>query len=229
MRYFFAVLTIATLAAPLAARQGMQGMQGMRGMQHDPDKKIEGGGTLPAGWQARLDHPDAKLDALKFVETGGTFHATTGPAGIFYKDSMSESGPFEVQATFTQTKPSMHPEAYGLIIGGSDLQGPKQQYTYFLVRQDGKFLIKRRNGAETPTVMPWTDHASIKRADAAGSMTNMLAITVARDKVHFRINGTEVASEPLGSVDASGIVGLRVNHNLDVEIAGFAVKSAMGR
>ena len=47
---------------------------------------------------------------------------------------------------FTQMEPAAHPEAYGVFIGGSDLQAANQKYTYFVIRQDGKFLIKRRAG-----------------------------------------------------------------------------------
>jgi hypothetical protein len=51
-------------------------------------------------------------------------------------------------ATFTQTKPSAHAEGYGLFFGGKSLEGKDQQYTYFLIRQDGSYLIKRRGGGE---------------------------------------------------------------------------------
>lgn len=197
-----------------------------QGMQADPDKNVQGGGTLPAGWQARLDRADAKMEAVKFVTMGMGVHATTGPAAIFYEATMTAGGAFDALATFTQTKPSEHPEAYGLFIGGTDLSGPSQKYTYFLIRQDGKFLIKRRIGADTKNVMDWTDHGAIKKADASGKMTNALAIAAAKDTVRFLVNGTEVASLPVAQLDVSGIVGLRVNHNLDVNIDGFALKTA---
>jgi hypothetical protein len=37
------------------------------------------------------------------------------------------------------------------------------------------------------------------------------------------VNGKEVYSTDAANVDTKGIIGLRVNHNLDVHIAGFAV------
>lgn len=196
----------------------------------DPDKKVKGSG-LPPGWQARLDYASARIDDLKFAAAGAGFRATTGPAGIFYQASRTFSGPMSVSATFTQVKPSDHPEAYGLFIGGSDLQGPNQKYTYFLIRQDGWFLVKRRAGGSTPTLINWTDHAAIRRADASGKMTNALAISVDQQKARFLVNTTEVASLPLSQVDSAGIAGLRVNHNLDVQIDGLAFKpdSATGR
>ena len=60
------------------------------------------------------------------------------------------SGAYETHATFTQMEPAAHPEAYGLFIGGANLEAATQKYTYFIVRQDGKYMIKRRNGIPEP-------------------------------------------------------------------------------
>jgi len=192
-------------------------------MQHDPDK-MQGGGTLPAGWSARLDNGSTKPDGVKVAQAGATLHFQSGPAGIYYKAADKPSGTYTVSASFTQVAPSMHPEAYGLFIGGSGLEGADQKYTYFLVRQDGKFLVKRRDGSSTPTVMSWTENAAVKKADAGCKMTNTLAIEVGKDKVRYLVNGTEVGSSTPDQVDAAGIAGIRVNHNLNVEVAGFGVK-----
>ncbi len=186
----------------------------------------QGGGKLPTGWQARLDQPTAKIESLSFEQMGSGFHVKTGPAAIFYKDTQKMNGAYETHATFTQLEPAAHPEAYGLIIGGADLQAEGQKYTYFLIRQDGKFLVKRRAGAQTPGVMTWTENAAVKKADASGKMANMLAIEVGKDKVRFLVNGTEVASQPAADLDTNGIAGLRVNHNLNVQIDNFGVKSS---
>jgi hypothetical protein len=155
---------------------------------------------------------------------GGGLHFMSGPAGIYYRATDKASGAYTVTATFAQMAPAAHPEAYGLFIGGSNLESADQKYTYFLIRQDGKYLIKKRAGAATPTVVNWTDHAAINKADASGKLTNTLAVKVASDKVSFLVNGTEVGSVPASEVDASGIAGLRVNHNLNVHIDGFSVQ-----
>ena len=86
-------------------------------------------------------------------------------------------------------------------------------------------MITRRAGAETPTVMDWTDSAAIKKADSSGKMSNTLAIEVAKDKVRFLVNGTEVTSVDAAKVDTAGTPGLRVNHNLNLHVEGFAVKA----
>ena len=85
-------------------------------------------------------------------------------------------------------------------------------------------MISRRNGDKVTAVTPWTDNASVKKTDASTKGTNMLSIVVAPDKTRFLVNGTEVASQPSSSVDASGIAGLRINHNLNVHVDGFGVK-----
>jgi hypothetical protein len=192
----------------------------------DPDKAIQGGGKLPAGWQARLDHASAGLEAVKFEPAGGGFHVTSGPAGIYFKPDQKAAGAYETHATFTQLEPAAHPEAYGLFIGGADLQGENQKYTYFLIRQDGKFLIKKREGAATPSVMNWTEAAAIAKADASGRMKNTLSIEVGADKVRFLVNGTEVASQPKAQIETNGVAGLRINHNLNVQVDNFGVKNA---
>ena len=204
----------ALLTAPLLAQH-----------QADPDKKVAGGGTLPSGWKGRLDSGDKSLAGVKATQTGGGVHFMTGPAGIYYKPTDKATGAYETHATFTQLAPAAHPEAYGLFIGGADLDGTGQKYTYFIVRQDGKFMIKRRAGAQTPTIVDWTDSAAIKKADSTGRMSNTLAIEVGRDKGRFLVNGTDVTSVDVSKVDTAGVPGLRVNHNLNLQVEGFAVKS----
>lgn len=214
-------VTLAALAAAVALAQA----PASRGAQHDPDKNVAGSGMLPSGWKGRLDSGDKSLAGVKVTAMGGGMHFMTGPAGIYYKPADKAAGVYETHATFTQMEPSAHPEAYGLIIGGADLEAPGQKYTYFIVRQDGKFMVKRRAGAATPTVADWTDNAAIKKADSAGKMTNTLAIEVGTDKVRFLVNGTEVTSVDAAKVDTAGTPGLRVNHNLNLHVEGFAVKA----
>jgi hypothetical protein len=214
-RLILAVAVAGVAAMPLVAQHEHQA---------DPDKKVAGGGTLPSGWKGRADG-GGSLSGVKMMPMGGGVHFMTGPAGIYYKPADKASGTYEARATFTQMQPAAHPEAYGLIVGGSDLEGEGQKYTYFLIRQDGKYLIKRRAGASTPTIADWTDSAAVKKADGSGKMSNTLAIEVGKDKVHFLVNGTEVSTADAANVDTTGIAGLRINHNLNVHVEGFAVKS----
>src|SRR5262249_41128963 len=97
--------------------------------------------------------------------------------------------------------------------------------TYFLIRQDGKFLIQRRDGANTMNLTStWTAHPAILRPNVAGESTNRVEVTIGKNRLAFAVNGKEVYSADPRLVDRSGIVGLRVNHNLDLQIDEFAVK-----
>jgi hypothetical protein len=214
MRVALTILTALALAEPVVGQT-----------PGDPDKNVQGGVQVP-GWQARLDRANQKVENLKFVTMGPGLHVTTGPAAILFKPENAAKGNYQVTATFVLSKLPEHQEAYGLFIGGANLTGDNQRYTYFLLREDGKFLIKRRNGAETPSIVEWTDHASVQKPNAQGRLKNTLTVAVGADKVRFLVNGTEVASQARSAVDAEGIAGLRVNHNLDVHVDGFKIEPA---
>jgi len=93
------------------------------------------------------------------------------------------------------------------------------------VAQGGQFLINHRAGNEVHKIIDWTPAASIHKFDDSPN-TNALTIKVAADSVRFLVNGTQVQALPRSTLkDLSGNVGIRVNHNLDVHVAGFAVKS----
>jgi hypothetical protein len=218
MKALLLAMTVAgALALPLVAQDHQHAA--------DPDKKMAGPGMLPSGWKGRLDSGDKTMAGVKAMTMGGGVHFMTGPAGIYYRPGDKAMGAYEAHATFTQMEKAAHPEAYGLIIGGADLDGAGQKYTYFLVRQDGEFLIKRRAGEATPTVADWTANAAIKQPDASGKSTNTLAVDVGKDKVRFLVNGAEVATADAAKVDTAGIAGLRINHNLNVHVEGFAIKT----
>jgi hypothetical protein len=192
--------------------------------QTDADKAVSGGGNVPAGWTVRADKGDAKN--AKIVSMGKGIHVTTGPAVVLYRPDTKGTGPFHTLATFTQTKPSEHAEGYGLFVAGQGLDGPGQKYLYFLVRQDGKYLIKQRDGEKTTDVSKgWVESAAVKKPDAKGSATNLLEVDNKLDpsKVRFLVNGQEVYGTDAKSMALDGIVGLRVNHNLDVHVDGFDV------
>ncbi len=214
MKRLLAMLGFAALGATALVAQ-----------QHgaDADRMIKGG-ALPAGWSVRLDSGGTTADGVSVVPMGAGIHFRSGPAGIYYRAADTKSGSYEVHASFNQIEPAAHPEAYGLLVGGSDLAGANQKYTYFLVRQDGKFMISRRNGSQVQSVVPWSDNAAVKKTDASTRGNNLLAIAVAPDRTRFLVNGTEVNAQPTSNVDASGIVGLRINHNLNVHVDGFGVK-----
>lgn len=179
--------------------------------------------AMPQGWQLRLDRANATA-APKFVEMGDGFHATTGPAAIFWNPAHNMTGDFRITATFTQTKAPTHPEAYGLFVGGKNLDQDNQDYGYIVIRGDGKYLIKHRAGAETHTIQDWTEHPKLNKQDASGKATNTLAVELKGDHVRMFVNGEEVKSWEKSYWNALGQAGLRINHNLDVHVSDFKVE-----
>jgi hypothetical protein len=213
---------ISFVAATLLLVSGR--LAGQQAPAHDPDQAVAGGGVFPSGWQVRTER-NAPLGLVKFIAMGGGYHATMGPAAIMWRDADVATGNYHTVATFTQTKAPMHPEAYGLIFGGQHLADSAQSYTYFLVRGDGSFSIRRRAGfANKPTaIVEWTPNAAVHKADSTGAATNEVAVLVNDGKVSFTVNGTEVYSTTPDKVDAAGIVGYRVNHNLDVHLSAIGI------
>ena len=207
MRVLRIISTLLAAATPAAAQSGTQAASG-----------------LPSGWSARTDR-DADVSTVKFAPMGSGMHLTSGRvAGVYYRgEDQVSGGKFHSVATFTQTKAPMHPEGYGLFLAGSDLAGPNQKYVYFLVRGDGMFLVKKRDGANTSDVAPWTANDAVQKADSAGKATNKVEIDAAGAKVAFKVNGKTVYEMDAAPADRAGVVGLRVNHGLDLHIDGFAV------
>jgi hypothetical protein len=186
-------------------------------------------GVQAEGWEHRLDFGGDVNQVLSFDTMGTGVHVTTtgsGFATFWQADSMAK-GDFTISATFTQVERSGHANAYGLFLGGSDLAGDGQSYTYFMLRQGGEFLLKKRMGEDLPTLVDWTANAAVNDLDDEGSSTNMLSVEASGDTVRFLVNGTEVASQPRSDVDADGITGLRVTHLLDLHIDDIKLSGGM--
>ncbi len=184
----------------------------------------------PKGWKMRVDHsneasdPDAPGE-IKFVTQGSGFHATNPAAAIYYNPSNTASGTYTLKGTFTLMKPSGHNNYYGLVFGGSGLDGAAQAYNYFVVAQNGTWLIKSRNGDSTPVIANKTPNDAVKKPGDDGKSTNTLEVRVGADKVDFVVNGQVVHSEPKTGALAKtdGIYGIRVNHLLEVQIDDLGV------
>src|ERR1700722_15935812 len=137
----------------------------------------------PKGWKVRLDRsteasdPDASGD-IKFVTMGSGFHATNPKAAVYWNPANSASGSYSLKGTFTLMKPSGHNNYYGLVFGGSGLEGAQQSYLYFEVAQNGTWLIKKRDGAATSNVSAKTPADIVKKPDDTGKSTNALEVRV---------------------------------------------------
>ncbi len=63
------------------------------------------------------------------------------------------------------------------------------------------------------------------KPDSSGRSRNALEVRVAADKIDFVVNGQVVHSQPKTGMAArtDGIWGVRVNHQLDVHLAGLEI------
>lgn len=199
--------------------------------QADPDRTVAGGGSFPAGWHVRTEMSrqtgqPAPLANIKFGAMGDGLHVTVGPAAIYWRDADTASGNYHVVTKLAQMQNPAHPESYGIILGGRNLADSGQSYTYFLVRAvDGMYSIRRRAGyAARPTaVVEWTASDAVVKADSTGKATNELSVLVRGGRVSFMVNGKEVYAADAAGLDTRGVVGYRVNHNLDVHLGPLGI------
>ena len=221
MRFAILAATALCIAAPVYGQH-----TGHAG--HGAD--VSGGGKLPAGWQARRDKmpANAELSNVK-VEAAGAqaFRVTMGQTNAtLWNPSLDAKGEFDFGATFTTVKAGgSHPEGYGLVFNGANLDKADQSYIYFLIR-NGQYLINHRAGEEIHKIVPWTTHAAIQKPDASGKSVNKLSVQVKGNDVNYMVNGQVVHRQDRSYVKPDGIVGMRVNMHVDVNVSEFALKPA---
>ena len=82
----------------------------------------------PKGWMVRPDRsasasdPDVAGD-IKFTTSGSGFHAVNPQAAAYWNPANTIAGTYTLKGTFTLNTPSNHTNYYGLILGGSGLDG----------------------------------------------------------------------------------------------------------
>lgn len=180
-------------------------------------------------WSVRLDGVGDDPAGFQLVVEDGGITATTGPAGVAWRPvDLVRGADFTATATFQQrAAPPGHTEGYGVFVGGRNLESPDQAYTYFLIRSTGEYLIKRRQGGDTPTLADWTSHPAIVSVGKAGEEpTNTLTVRVRGEQVEFLVNETPVQTLPESEIQPYGLAGVRVNHNLNVRLSGWSLSGA---
>jgi len=184
----------------------------------------------PKGWLLRADRSASASDpdapgAIKFSAQGSGFHAVTPQAAVFWNPANVATGNYTLKGTFTLLKPSDHTNYYGLVFGGSALEGPQQTYLYFLVAQDGTWLIKQRAGDLRTNDIAKMRHQAVRTPGANGMSTNALEVRVMPGKIDYAINGTVVHSMPKTGATAKtdGLYGIRSNHRLEVRVEDLAL------
>ncbi len=202
--------------------------------QKGPDGSKPQGENLkvPEGWEWRFDRPNPEIKVgsdpesadIFFVNMTPGWHLTSGPAGIYYHPDNKAEGDFTLSSTIYlfDTK-GRNREAFGLFIGGNDLKEDDQTYIYFLIRNTGEFLIKRRTGSETSNIQQWTksDAINLFTDETESSAQNDFEVKVSDDELVFSINGSKLASINKGEFDTDGHYGFRVNHSINLHISNL--------
>ena len=194
----------------------------------DKDVAAQGNG-LPPGYRAVFDKADAKVSEASYVPaSAGRWEVRTGPAHLLFSPADTAKGHYTLSATFEQLEKPAHPEAYGVFWGGTALDKPAvQQYTYFLVRGDGKFMIKARKGTTTRTITDWSDHAGLPHEDAAGKVVFGVKVEVDAKGANVSVNGVPIATIPAKGNPMNGESGVRINHNLHLTLTPVLVTRMM--
>ena len=200
----------------------------------DPLNPVGEPGAYPEGWVYRLDNPDDDLVVgadttadVYFVTMTPGWHVTTAqPRVILYHPASTVDGDYTAMAKLHLFDPGpRRNEGYGVFVGGQDLQGPNQQYLYFLLRRSGEYLVKLRDGENTETLAGWTAHDAIVPYDESteGTVTNTLAVSTTADTISFVVNDEVVHTMDREGLPTEGVFGLRINHALNVHVEDFAV------
>ena len=222
VRRMTALMLVAGLAACGPDQEGPEGAE------------AEGeGGEVPGGvqpealsdWSVRLVEQGQDQRGFQMIDRESGFEVTTGPAGVAWRPvDLVEQGDFTASATFTEVgSPEGHREGYGILVGGKHLDSPDLEYTYFLVRGDGRYLVKRREGTSTIEITNWREAEGLQAASGGAEATNRLSVRVQGDSVRFAVNDAVVETLPADRVEPWGVAGIRVNHRLDVRVADWQV------
>ncbi|MBT8401060.1 MAG: hypothetical protein KJO98_11335 [Rhodothermia bacterium] len=228
------LIVALALVFHIPAQAQSEGARKATSMRPDPKNPAGENLDVPPDWIVRLDKQDPDVvigreeegSDIRFVAMTPGWHITTGPRAIYYHPASTAEGNYTARASIYLFPPGERNEAYGLFVGGVDLDSDSQQYLYFLIRRSGEFLVKRRAGDETEVVREWTAHDAINpyTEETKGTVNNVLAVQVGADAVSFLVNDVEVAQLPRSEVEVDGIVGLRINHALNVHVDDFGVE-----
>ena len=222
----------ATAAACVAAAMAITYVQAQ---QQDADRKVAGGGVTVKGWQGKEDAGNKQgltVTDSKFAPEGSGFRLTTGPAALYWNPANTGKGDYSVKATFTEAKQTYsHPHPFGVFIGGAGLDSATPQALYCAAYRNGNFIVRGFSGGKRfDVVAKPTPNAAVKTAAAEAEVVQEVSWNVKGDKLECVVNGSAVWSGTKADVtgdgkltSTDGITGIRVSHNSDAVVTGFAV------
>ena len=236
-------LCVAQLHAqqPPPPPQAPGGRAGAGMAMQDTSRKVAGGGIKAPGWQGKVDAAEAskgaKLEDSKVVLAGSEIQINNGPAAIYWNPANAATGSYTVSATFTEPKymsSNDHPHPYGVFIGGNKLDTDSASLLYCTPYGNGSFIVRGFGPASFRVTGPGggrgTPNDAVHKAEPGGSVTQEVAWVVTPEKAECKINGVVVGSYPKadlvgpGKLDSlDGIAGLRIAHNVDVNVTNWKI------
>lgn len=176
-----------------------------------------------AGWKLRADRSMSAVDPdgagdIQFMAMEGGYHCVNPTAAVFWHPDNAAGGTYTIKARFTLMEPSDHTNYYGLVFGAGDLDGANQHYTYFMVAQNGTWLLKRRAGDAAENITDRTASDAVRKPDSSGRSVNDLEVRVRGDAVDYVVNDTVVHTMSAAGTATDGLYGFRVNHHLNVMV-----------
>ncbi len=186
----------------------------------------------PEHWKVRYDGAGEAAER-SFVVMRPGWHVYAGAAGLLWDPGSFASGNYAVKSTI-YLFPKGDPErsgstrldtAYGLFLGGRDLEGPTPEYVSFVMDNAGRFRLARHVGGEVRELAPWTVHDAVAVLDepATSPAENVLEVDVRGERTIFYVGGESVAEFPSEDLHLDGVVGLSAGEGLSLHITEIAV------
>ena len=225
---------VTATALALAGAVSIATLQAQGMNMQDTAHKVPNGGIRGAGWQGRPDAGTGAVTDSSLDVKGSDIEIHTGPAMHFWNPANTGAGDFTVSATFTEPKymsSNDHPHPYGVFIGGSNLDNDKTTALYCAAYGRGTFIVREFGPGVTNVNGRGASSDAVHKAAGRGEQVEQtIALQVKGDSVSCLINGTSVGTYPKSDVvgpgkltSTDGIVGIRVAHNVDVNVKDFKV------
>jgi hypothetical protein len=218
-------LALTAFASPVQAQEEMA-------------NTVEDGGVFVDGWTGKIDAGEMEagqtLENARLSMEDGALHVATGPAVVYWNPANTASGDYTVSATFTEPEymnRNNHPHPYGIVVGGSGLDGDEQHYLYCAAYGNGNFIVRGFGPEAFQMNGRGENHEAVHRAAGPGEpVTQEIAVSVSGDAVECAINGTVVGSYPVSDVVADGrlssldgIYGIRFGHNTEALVSDLTL------
>ncbi len=174
----------------------------------------------PAAWQSKTDTPTDT--AFAFVRMPPGWHVTMGPGGVLYEPRYFAEGGFVLESQVFHFPNSSNGE-YGLMVGGSGLEGSNARYVVFAARGDGSVAAWERNGGRDRMLAEWRRAEAVRPSDGKDVVGNLLRLAVTSREAVLKANGLDVLILPLEGLSLDGQFGFRVGRGVNLHASTLNV------